>query len=283
MSAQELITKGELTPAIVAGDLLDVIKDIELSIDNANEHVSRVEQRGVFKSVFSSAKTDLIGISKSQNKINELMLGLIQEVITLNTMSYSFLSAVIGELEQRAKTGWIDSEGRFQELSETGRDFAFKAQDIFVKIAEGSKSTQARIELNKNDIEQIKSALSVKEVLDTQQSQEIEGIKSALELKTERLAKIDRFLNEKSSLDARQDQAIQMILKELGENARLDHERTEHIRRLEDELNECRDQLTQTNTRLAVLSSRTKTTLVILSGFCLTLATAVALNVLGLL
>ena len=113
MSTQELVAKQAMTPAVIASDLLNVIKDIERSISDSTEKTGAIEQRGMFKSMFASSKTDLIDISKSQNKINELMLGLIQEIITLNTMSYSFLAAVIGELEQRAKTGWTDSEGRF--------------------------------------------------------------------------------------------------------------------------------------------------------------------------
>ncbi|NWB50142.1 hypothetical protein [Pseudomonas gingeri] len=231
MSAQELIIKEDLTPVNIASGLLDVIKDIELSIENASSHVSAIENRGWFKSTFSSAKTDLVDVSKSQNKINDLMLGLIQEVITLNTMSYSFLAAVICELEERAKMGWTDSEGRFQELSETGQGFADKAQSIFRKIAEGSKSTQERIELNKQNIEEVKSALSVKDALDTQQSQDIDRIKTALELEAERLASIDALLNQKSALDEQQDHAIQTILVELQENGRVDQERAQTIER----------------------------------------------------
>lgn len=231
MSAQELIVKEELTPGNIATGLLNVIKDIELSIENASSHVSVIESRGWFKSTFSSAKTDLVDISKSQNKINDLMLGLIQEVITLNTMSYSFLAAVICELEERAKVGWSDSEGRFQELSDTGRDFADRAQSIFRKIAEGSKSTQDRIEFNKQNIEEVKKALSVKDALDAQQSQDIDRIKSALDLKAERLASIDALLNQKNTLDEQQDSAIKAILEELRENGRVDQERTQLIDR----------------------------------------------------
>ncbi|EJM79596.1 hypothetical protein [Pseudomonas sp. GM60] len=231
MSMQELITKEDLTPVNIASGLLDVIKDIELSIENASDHVSVIENRGWFKSTFSSAKTDLVSISKSQNKINDLMLGLIQEVITLNTMSYSFLAAVICELEERAKKGWTDGEGRFQELSETGQSFADKAQSIFRKIAEGSKSTQDRIELNKHNIDEVKSALSMKDALDAQQSQDIDRIKTALELKTERLASIDALLNQKSALDERQNHTIQTILLELQENGRVDLERAQIIER----------------------------------------------------
>lgn len=231
MSSQALIVKGDLTPVNIATGLLNVIKDIELSIENASNHVSAIESRGWFKSTFTSAKTDLVDISKSQNKINDLMLGLIQEVITLNTMSYSFLAAVICELEERAKMGWSDNEGRFQELSDTGRDFADRAQSIFRKIAEGSKSTQDRIEFNKQSIEEVKNALSVKDALDSQRSQDIARIKGALELKAERLASIDALLNQKSTLDEQQDNAIKAIVDELRENGRVDQERAQVIDR----------------------------------------------------
>lgn len=40
MSAQELIIKEDLTPVNIASGLLDVIKDIELSIENSSSHVS---------------------------------------------------------------------------------------------------------------------------------------------------------------------------------------------------------------------------------------------------
>ncbi|KPB91018.1 hypothetical protein [Pseudomonas syringae group genomosp. 3] len=219
MSTHELVIKKEMTPAGIASDLLNVIKDIERSISESTNKTGAIEQRGMIKSMFASSKTDLVEISKSQNKINELMLGLIQEIITLNTMSYSFLAAVIGELEQRAKSGWTDSEGRFQELSETGQQFAGKAHDIFCKIAEGSKSTQTRIDLNKQDIDNlkndfiakaevvqqsrqdidnIKSVLTHKTAVVAKQSKDIGQIQSVLESKTERLASIDKLLETKS-------------------------------------------------------------------------------------
>ncbi|EGH45723.1 MULTISPECIES: hypothetical protein [Pseudomonas syringae group] len=267
MSTHELVVKKEMTPAGIASDLLNVIKDIERSISESTDKTGAIEQRGMIKSMFASSKTDLIDISKSQNKINELMLGLIQEIITLNTMSYSFLAAVIGELEQRAKSGWTDSEGRFQELSETGQQFAGKAHDIFCKIAEGSKSTQTRIDLNKQDIDNlkndfiakaevvqqsrqdidnIKSVLTHKTAVVAKQSKDIGQIHSVLESKTERLssidkllaskadrlASIDKLLEEKSTVDQSQDLAIKQILQALQDGQHLDQQRVMEIQAL---------------------------------------------------
>lgn len=267
MSTHELVVKKEMTPAGIASDLLNVIKDIERSIFESTDKTGAIEQRGMIKSMFASSKTDLIDISKSQNKINELMLGLIQEIITLNTMSYSFLAAVIGELEQRAKSGWTDSEGRFQELSETGQQFAGKAHDIFCKIAEGSKSTQTRIDLNKQDIDNlkndfiakaevvqqsrqdidnIKSVLTHKTAVVAKQSKDIGQIHSVLESKTERLssidkllaskadrlASIDKLLEEKSTVDQSQDLAIKQILQALQDGQHLDQQRVMEIQAL---------------------------------------------------
>lgn len=230
MSAKELITQTNMTPTTIASDLLNVIKDIERSIEDSNSNIERVEGRGTLKSIFSSSKSDLVDISKSQNKINELMLGLIQEIITLNTMSYSFLAAVISELEISARNGWLDSEGRTQELSATGKAFADRAHGIFCKIAEGSKSTQTRIDLNKqdidslklefsakaevvqqsrNDIASIKTVLNHKAEIVARQSKDIGQIHSVLETKTERLASIDKLLETKTERLASIDKLLQ--------------------------------------------------------------------------
>jgi chromosome segregation ATPase len=232
MSAQPLVLANNKTPASVASDFLSVIKDIEICIENSNSQASAIENRGLFKSAFSSSRKDLVDISRSQNKINEMMLGLIQEVITLNAMSYSFLAAVIGELEQSCRNGWKDSDGQFQQLSDTGRQFADRANDIFVKILDGSKSTQSKIEVNQQniaelrdklqlkaemvlkhtaEIDSIKSTLSNKAMQMQKSQQDISSIQSLLEVKAERLSHLDEALElqENNQMDMARELVIQ--------------------------------------------------------------------------
>lgn len=257
MSAQELILANNKTPAIVASDFLSVIKDIETCIEDSESQVSKIENRGLFKSVFSSSRKDLVDISRSQNKINEMMLGLIQEVITLNTMSYSFLAAVISEMEQRSRNGWKDSEGRFQELSDTGRQFADRANDIFVKILDGSRSTQSKIEVNQKNIEELRENLSVKAALVQKHGQEIDSLKTslsdkavemqksqqaitsiqtALEGKAQRLTQLDALLEQKKQTLEQHDQAIHALIGELQENNRMDMVREQTIQDIQNQL-----------------------------------------------
>lgn len=301
MSTQELIPTENKTPALVASDLLGVIKDIERSIEDSTFQVSRIENRGLFKRIVSSSRSDLVDVSKSQNKINEMMLGLIQEIITLNTMSYSFLAAVIGELEQRAKTGWLDSEGRFQELSETGQQFADRAHDIFSKILAGSKSTQTKIEMNqqsitelqvrfskkaeavirnRQDIDSIKSVLTTKAELVARSREDIGRIQSVLEAKAERLSNLDKMLLEKSSIDEQQDLAIKGMIEELQENNRLDIEREQAIAKLQQELLTLTKRLETMETITGARHGRLKTFLIALSGAVAVIGTATTLNVL---
>lgn len=304
MSAHELIPLENKTPVLVAADLLSVIKDIERSIEDSSHQVSRIENRGLFKRAFSSSHSDLVDISKSQNKINEMMLGLIQEIITLNTMSYSFLAAVIGELEQRAKTGWVDSEGRFQELSETGQQFADRAHDIFSKILAGSKSTQNKIEVNQQNIEQLQQQLLVKSEAVTRNRQDIENLKSTLatkaelmernredigniqsvlEARAERLSNLDKLLQEKRSVDEQQDSAIKALLDELQENNRLDIEREQNMNRLQQDLQALAEKLETLETSSCAHQGRMKTVLSVLSGALAATAIATALNVVGVI
>jgi chromosome segregation ATPase len=243
MSAQPLVLANNKTPASVASDFLSVIKDIEICIENSNSQASAIENRGLFKSAFSSSRKDLVDISRSQNKINEMMLGLIQEVITLNAMSYSFLAAVIGELEQSCRNGWKDSDGQFQQLSDTGRQFADRANDIFVKILDGSKSTQSKIEVNQQniaelrdklqlkaemvlkhtaEIDSIKSTLSNKAMQMQKSQQDISSIQSLLEVKAERLSHLDEALEEKKQTLEQHDKAIHALIEELQENNQMD-------------------------------------------------------------
>lgn len=293
MSAQPLVLANNKTPANVATDFLCVIKDIEACIENSNSQAAAIENRGLFKSAFSSSRKDLVDISRSQNKINEMMLGLIQEVITLNAMSYSFLAAVIGELEDRCRNGWKDSNGQFQELSDTGRQFADRANDIFVKILDGSKSTQNKIEVNQQniaelrdklqhkaqmvlkhnaEIDSIKSTLSNKAVQMQKSQQEISSIQSLLEVKAERLSLLDQVLEKKKQTLEQHDQAIHALIEELQENNRLDMVREQVIQDIQMQLD--------------ALKQRANQHKVFMSGLaiaCAALATITTLNLLNVL
>lgn len=293
MSAQPLVLANNKTPGNVATDFLCVIKDIEACIENSDSQAAAIENRGLFKSAFSSSRKDLVDISRSQNKINEMMLGLIQEVITLNAMSYSFLAAVIGELEDRCRNGWKDSDGQFQELSDTGRQFADRANDIFVKILDGSKSTQNKIEVNQQsiaelrdklqlkaqmvlkhnaEIDSIKNTLSNKAVLMQKSQQDISSIQTLLEVKAERLSHLDQALEEKKQTLEQHDQAIHALIEELQENNRLDMAREQVVQDMQ--------------MQLAALSQRANHHKIFMSGLaiaCAALATITTLDLLNLL
>ncbi|UYO92982.1 hypothetical protein [Pollutimonas sp. M17] len=257
METQQLVLANNKTPGMVATDFLSVIKDIENCIEEGKGKVSEIENRGLFKSLISSSSSDLVDISQSQNKINGMMLGLIQEVITLNTMSYSFLAAVIGEMEQRFRNGWKDSNGRYQRLSDTGRQFADKAHDIFVKILDGSKSTLDKIALNQQSIEVLriefdlrseeiaglKSALSDKSIQIHQSQEAISNIKAGLELKAARLSDLDKAFDQKKQVLEEHGKAIQALTEELRENSRTDLLREQNIEDIQSALDGLRLQI----------------------------------------
>jgi hypothetical protein len=256
MSANELIP--QMTPASVASDLLAVIKDIENCVDGAKNEVSSIESRGWFKSVFSSTQTDLVSISRSQNKINDMMLGLIQEVISLNVMSYSFLVAVIGELEQRARDGWVNAEGQFQSLSTTGQDFADKARNIFLRIVEGAKNTQERIELNSAYIVEIRQTLSQE---------------------TERVEAMAERLDQQALRDEQQTQTIQALMRDLNENRRVDDERAQAVSRMELDLTAVRSQLADLERRSDARHKGMKAVLYVLAASSALLAAILTFSV----
>lgn len=228
-----LVKVTQYTPKQVATDLMGTIKDIEDAINSSGKAIKEVEGRGFLKNIFSSSSCDLVTISRSQNDINGLMLSLIQEIITLNVMSYSYLAAVLAEFHKSIKDGWIDSEGRFQELSESGEAFANTASNIFEKIIEGSRSTQEKIELNSARIEGLQQFLEKKDALDEQQSQDIANLKSAL--------------RDKSSMVEQQSQQIRTLTESLERKKNLIDEQSkqmEEIRRLLEQQKSVDEQLT---------------------------------------
>lgn len=206
----ELVTQKEkLTPSSVANDLFIKVKQIENAISTSQSHVQQVESRGVLKTLFSSTSTDLVHISKSQNRINDLMLQMINEIITLNVMSFSFLASVMEEFEKRVAEGMRDANGHIIKLSHVGKNFADSAASIFNKIIEGSRSTRETIALNTEQIEQIRVALSAKAEIDEQQSIKIASLEHAIEVKEE--------LDDRQSLDI---EALKSLLQQ--QHQRLD-------------------------------------------------------------
>ena len=238
-----VVEGAEYSPRRVATDLMATIKDIEEAIEDSGEAIKEVEGRGFLKRTFSSSSKDLVTISGSQNKINDLMLGLIQEIITLNAMSYSYLAAVQAEFQKSVKEGWIDSEGRFQELSESGEAFATTASDIFGKIIEGSRSTRDKIELNSTRIEDIHQFLEKKITLDEQQSQDIASLKSALhekssiiEQQSQQVKSLAEALQSKKALITEQSQQLQEMRRLLEEQESVDGQHAQKLIELVDDL-----------------------------------------------
>lgn len=241
---------GATTPITLASDFLAQIDDITGYIEDSKRDVSRIKNRPWYKNLVSSTSDDLVTLSKSQNRINDMMIAMIQEVIKLNTMSYSFLAAMIYELEVRARNGWKDSEGRIQELSETGKEFADKASTIFRSILEGSKKTQERIDFNASMIDQVRGELkanmerieSNKEEIDANKAsidrnrEQITDIHEQLAERGERLDGIDRLIDKKAKTDTEQSEMISALTSELRENDKLDAERDQGLQELKKSL-----------------------------------------------
>jgi hypothetical protein len=267
-----------MTPASVASSLLDAIKDIEDCIEKAGKNVKNIEERGVFDSIFSSTTTDLVSISKSQNKINDMILSLIQEVISLNTMSFSFLIAVVGELEDRTRKGWIDNEGKLQTLSTVGLDFADKARDIFLRIVEGAKGTQKRINLNAENIDEIRNALELRSKLGIQQGQEIEFLRRNQSIQAEKLSSIDELLCERNLFFEQQNRLINMIAGDAKSNFLLDRE---HIQALSEEFCSVRSQLASLENRSLTQNRQLRMGLLVLSTIILVLVATLLASMKG--
>lgn len=239
----DLVKVTQYTPKQVAKDLMGTIKDIEVAISSSGKAIKEVEGRGLLKNIFSSSSTDLVTISKSQNDINGLMLSLIQEIINLNVMSYSYLAAVLAEFHKSIKEGWIDNEGRLQELSECGETFANTASNIFEKIIEGSRSTQEKIELNSTRIEEVQQFLEKKDALDEQQSQDIANLKSALrdksamvEQQSKQIRNLTESLERKKGLIDEQSKQMEEVQRLLEQQKSVDEQLTQRLAGLIEDL-----------------------------------------------
>lgn len=182
---QDIVVKQEtsLTPNQVAEGIFLRIRDLEKAVKQSESQVAEIENRGMFKSMFSSTKTDLINISKSQNKINDVMLEVVNEAIALNVTSYSFLAAVIEQLEQRVAHGMHDANGRIIKLSDVGRGFANSAASIFNKILEGSRETRETLAQSAERIEQVDYALQATDAQVQKQAMQLSSVQTAMDIR----------------------------------------------------------------------------------------------------
>lgn len=238
------------TPKEVAHDLLGTIKQIEEAIDGTKQQIEQVEGRGFFANVFSSSRNDLIAVSRSQGQINDLMLGMIQEVLTLNVMSYTYLASVMDEFHQLSRKGWTDTDGKMQRLSRTGRDFADTAGKIFTQIIDGSRSTHEAIELNTSDIAELKSGLKDKDEIDRQQSEELRALAERLKTKAGLIKELEAALAHKENLDDEQTRKITQALQTLSMIEKENLERSRRVEMLQNELQTVREELTAASCRL---------------------------------
>jgi len=183
--SQDIIVKQDtsLTPKQVAEGIFLRISELERAVAQSENQVAEIENRGMIKSLLSSTKTDLINISKSQNKINDVMLEVVNEAITLNVTSYSFLAAVIEQLEQSVTHGMHDSNGRIIKLSDVGRGFANSAASIFSKILEGSRETKESLAQSAERIEQVQQALRETDAQVQKQAIQLSSVQAAMDIR----------------------------------------------------------------------------------------------------
>lgn len=172
-----------LTPEQVADGIFTRISDLEKAITKSNGDRDEIENRGLIKSLFSSTRADLIKISKSQNTINEVMLEVVNEAITLNVTSYSFLAAVIEQLEQRVTHGMHDSNGRIIKISDVGRGFADSATSIFNKILEGSRETRESLAQNAKRIKQVDHGLQRTDAQVQKQTMQLSALQAEMDIR----------------------------------------------------------------------------------------------------
>jgi hypothetical protein len=229
MTTTLTVSRGAVTPASVASDLFMKVKDIEDAIREAEHRVAEVEGRNIVTRIFSSATTDLVNISKSQHRINDLMLAMINEIITLNVMSYGFLADVLDQFSKQVAEGMRESSGQIIKLSSVGKSFADSAASIFNKIIEGSRATRDTIELSAANIESLRAALKEMAMLDERQSRDIASLQHSIEEKDilddkqslaiadlqsvvegvpGRVGRLEIDIQEKSGIDSLQSQQI---------------------------------------------------------------------------
>lgn len=169
----QLTTRSRNLADLSKTRLLAITEKIDNAILLSNETLEGIKKRGAIANLLSSDRDDLIAVAKVQNQVNNLMMEMMQEVIAVNVMGYACLASVINEFRVSVKDGWTDSEGRFHQLSQTGKSFADTATTIFTSILEGSRSTQEAISSNTVAISQVEEQIEEIALLDQRQSRDI--------------------------------------------------------------------------------------------------------------
>lgn len=142
-----------------ADGLLSMMGEIDEAIRESNAALAEVEGRSWGASLIASDRDDLVKVSRAQGRINDLMIEMMNQIIVVNTMGYAYLVSVIDEFDRSVNNGWIDSEGKVQKLSESGRNFAAKATTIFNAILDGSRATQEKIESQAAAIDELEERM----------------------------------------------------------------------------------------------------------------------------
>lgn len=211
----KLVARKEVQPDAIAAEIYGRVVDIEKAIKAAESNITAIENRGFIDSIFSSDRDDMVSVSRSQNRINDLMLKMINDIIALNVMSYTVLVAVMADFERRVAEGVRDANGRVIRLSTVGKDFADSATAIFARIIDGSRDTKEKIALNASQIESIRKALNEKARVDAQQDEAIQAIHHSLdekevldEAQSGQIASIQAALVVKDSLDTQQSEQL---------------------------------------------------------------------------
>lgn len=142
-------------PIHVARQLAETIHRIERTIDKSDENIREIEERGILQGMFKSVRGDFVSISKSQAEINKLMIDVINHVVMLNMMNFSFLTTLIHEFNVMVENGWYDQEGRLQKLSDTGKQFAETTNELFTTILHNVKTKNDTMRVQQEQLEEL--------------------------------------------------------------------------------------------------------------------------------
>lgn len=245
MSRQIVLPASAPDAKTVASSLYLRIADLERAIRVSSSTVQSIEDRSWLRQLVGSTSSDLISISKSQSKINDLMMEMINEVISLNVMSYASLVVIMEDFRHAVNNGMKDSEGRDIKLSEEGKELAEKAGLIFQKIIDGSKDTKGRIDLNAQQIDAIAEDIAAKQEVDQKQDLSIAALVKAMhdnerldDQQSADIQTLQRLLAESAERNASQAQQIEALTTLSQEMQRASDEQTLRMDALEARLAE---------------------------------------------
>ena len=173
------------------------IKVLEDELKWAKNQANEIENRGIFKSLFSSTSKDLTSLTRTQNSINEKMLLLIQETIKLNSFSRLGIEILIGDLRGYISKGFTDVNGHHIRLGKEGEALAEQTIFHLESISNSSKEIDGKVEQNAEDIKSLTASLELKSELDAKQDASI--------------ARLHELLAANGKLDDSQDAAIAIL------------------------------------------------------------------------